>query len=480
MNEHRPHANGEAPSLARRLRALVGHVSDAPLPRPRTPRLELVRRSWIPAFWHTRIAVRAGMSLDDFLRSRLARYLAGLAVPSSRLPLSVSIDDGQVSVKPAEAPERAPAPPRASERDGWLAPLVAIEGPSIAQEVTELDVRLAVLEGEVENARHRAEELAHRFAADVASGLVAAPPAVDATAEQMGRPPVRSATPRTVMLTFVAAAIAAETWQVALPLLASAGLDAAAIASELGRRPGDVVSVSLFALGVSASLFALAHAGLGAAAELSAGGTDARRQRWLVAAAGAAGVFTALIATSVAALPRTPAAAAVPLWSHALLLFAVPVATALVLRAARREDRARDEETAAALAWDRERARALAERARRLEELSWAEDEQRSLEQQRDALRRRLREVSARAIQAARLQAGDEQRERAALSRLAQSLVAALELDRYEFVRQAFGRGALDLVSSKRRKSTEARAAIFDSTATAQAPAEVETGRLAS
>jgi hypothetical protein len=142
-----------------------------------------------------------------------------------------------------------------------------------------------------------------------------------------------------------------------------------------------------------------------------------------------------------------------------LLLLAVPLAASLVERAVRREVEARAAELDAALAWDRERARTLGERIRRLEEISWAEDETRALEARRDAARRRLREVNARAIEAARLAAEAERHEREDLARLGQSLVAALELDRYEFVRQASARGAHELLAPPRRKMPEPPAA---------------------
>jgi hypothetical protein len=466
---------GAAAGLATRFRTLVG--ADAPLPKPRSPRVEQLRRSWLGAFWHARIAVRAGMPLDDFLRSRLARYVSTLPVSSGRLPVAITVEDGRIGVQPA--PARAPDPAGA-HGDDWLAPLVAAEGPSVREEATQLELRLTMVDGEIEVARRRADEVAQRFEADVAAGLVAAPATVEATAEQMGRPPIRSAALRNALLAFAAAAIAAETWQIAVPLLAGVGVYPSDLAADAARRPGEVAAVAVFALGVAASLFALAHSGLGAAMSIAAGEPDPARRRWLGAAAGGAAMLATIVALAVAALPRPAAPGAAPGASLALLLLAVPVATTLALRLAHREDAARDQEIAAALAWDRDRALALSERARRLEELEWAEDEQVALERQRDAARRRLRELNLRAVAAARLAAEAAERERAALGRVAQQLVGALELDRYEFVRQAVARGAAELGAPRRRKVPEPPRPVFDATATAQAPAEVETGRLAS
>jgi hypothetical protein len=480
LSERRSHPAAESPggsALAQRVRAFVGG-GGSPKPPRLSRTLEPVGRSALAAAWQARDAVRAGMTLDDFLRSRLARYVAALSVPSASLPLSASIDDGQIVVRPADV-ARAATPPDGGGQ-AWIAPLVAAEGPSVREEATTLEARLATIDEEVEAARRRAEEISRRFSADVAAGLVAAPSEVEATAEQLGRPPVRSTTARTALAGVVTAAAAAETWQIAVPLLAGAGIAPGALEAEMARRPGEVVSVLLFALGVAAALFALARGGLAAAGALARGEGDPPRRRWLAATGTGAAALAALVATAVAALPRAASErGAAGGASLALLLLAVPVGAALLIATVRRWDEARAAEQAAALAWDRERARALGERARRLEELEWADEERQGLERQREAARRRLRELNARAIVVGRVAAEQAERERAALARVAQGLVAALELDRYQFVRQATARGALELVTARRRKPPEPRASTFDAGPSPAAVGEVQTGRLA-
>jgi hypothetical protein len=433
-----------------------------------------VRRSWLGATWQARIAVRAGITLDDFLRSRLGRYVAALPVTPTRLPLEIS-EDGRVSVRAAPPP--APTP---GDDEGWIAPLVQADGPVAREEANGLDVRLALLDGEIEASRRRVDELSRRFGADVASGLVSSPPAVEATAEQLGRPTIRSAAPRLALLSFAAATLAAHTWQIALPFLHGSGLDPAELAAELGRRPGEVVAALVFALGVSAALFGLVHAGLGAGIALACDAPDARRRRFLATGAGGAAALAVLLALAVAALPRPDEFAGAGAPSLALLLVAVPVGAALALRSARRFGEARAVDEADALAWDRERALSLAARARRLEEIELAEDEQRNLERQRDGARRRLRELSARAVEAGAIAREAREAEHAALARLAQGLVGALELDRWEFVRQATARDALELVSPRRRKGADPRPTIFDAPAVPPGAERVEPGRLAS
>jgi hypothetical protein len=463
------HRSARDRTPAERIRRAVAWIAVSRKPRRhRAPRFEPVRRWWLAAFWQARISVRSGVALEDFLRSRLARYLAALPVPRSQLPVAVSVDDGQIVVRPTEpaAPADAPSPYAA---DPWLQPLVALEGPAIRQEVAELEIRLAAIDGELTAARRRKEELSRRLAADIAAGIIAAPSAVEATAEQMGRPPVRSPTPRNALLTFLATTLLATAWQVALPLLRAAGLDAAALRSALEQRPAEVAFVAVFALGVTAGLFALADSALRAALRLFAGEDDARRRRFLAAGAGSATALLLLLAAALAALPS--GSGAMPRWAFVALLLALPVAGALLLPVARAEAARRVAEAAAVLAWDRERARELGERARRLEELDWAAEEELDLKQERDAARARLRDLNARAMEAAHLAEEAAHRERGDLSRVAQGLVAALELDRHEFVRQASARGAADLVTPRRRP--DARKVFETST-------PVESGRLAS
>jgi hypothetical protein len=441
-------------------------------------RVEPIRHAWIGALWNARLAVRAGISLDDYLRARFAHYLGALPVPRSKLPLDVDVDAGQILVR------SIPATPATRPDDGpeaWLAPLVAVEGPAIQQEISHLEVRAALLDGEIDEARRHADDLSRKLAADIAAGIVAGPPEVNATAEQLGRPPIRGAALRSITLGFAAAALAAETWQVVQPLLRTAGVDPANLPAEAQRRPAEVTLLSLFALGVASGLFALAHAAVGAAAELLRGDSDRDRRRWLSAATVASCALAGFIAAAVASLPAAPGGAKVPASAVVLLLVAVPLAATLALRRGERAEGQREEDLAGALAWDRERARALGDRARRLEELAWADDEQRARERERDLAQRRLKEISARAVTAARHAAEAERRERAGLARLAQSLVGALELDRYEFVRQASARGAHELLAARRRSAPEPRPAFDEPTAPVAAPvARVEAGRLAS
>jgi hypothetical protein len=400
------------------------------------------------------------MALDDYLRSRLARYLASLPVARTRLPLAIEVDEGVLAIRPAPEPRDASAPPPA-DSEAWLEPLVTAEGPAVRHDLWALEARLAELDQEIATARNRAEERARRLSMDLASGAVAIPASIEATAEQLGRPPVRSGAREGAILTFATAALAAVTWEVGLPLFHLAGLDSAALRDEALRHPAEVGFIAVFALGVATALFVFTHVALHRALDLFRGEAEPRRRRWLAASAAGAALAALLLAGAMAALREPPADAypAAGMLTWALVFVLVPAATAVLLRVARTEADLRALEREDALAWDRERARALAERGRRLEELDWLEDEVRALERQRDAARLRRRELDARAIEAARRAAAADRNERAALARIAQTLVGALELDRYEFVRQATARGADELLHTPRR-APEARATL--------------------
>ena len=83
------------------------------------------------------------------------------------------------------------------------------------------EAALAALDQRVAAARDRAELLARTLADDLAAGKVPAPAAVDATPEQLGRPPVPAHTPATALRTFVPALVVAEAFFFSGPILAA-------------------------------------------------------------------------------------------------------------------------------------------------------------------------------------------------------------------------------------------------------------------
>jgi hypothetical protein len=404
-------------------------------PAPRPPRAApepRLARSRLQAALDARLAVRAGVELDDFLRHRLARYADRLPVALDALPVSLEIEGGEavVRARPAARPA-ATAPGAAPAGDGWLRALAEREGPGGIRELRDAEAALDVLAAQAQAARERIDATARALADDLASGALAPPVEVEATAEQIGRPPVPPALPIQLARGFALALLLAEAAQVAGPILRAAGVPAGALPEAAQRAPLATGLGIAFAVGAALAVFALLGAAVRHAAELVAE-TPAPRRR---AMHGATALCAALLAAAVVAAAPEPGR-----WSARVLLLVVPLTAVILLRAAARLAAERAEAEGAALAWDRERTRELVERARRAEVLARAEDALDRIEAERAEARRRLRALEVRAIEAHR--AAEESASAIArrLERLAESLAAALELDRYAFLRLAAAR----------------------------------------
>src|SRR5512138_1339776 len=101
----------------RRLRRWLGLPADPPLRRPAARALPPIRRSWVAAVLQARSAVLARLSLDEYLRARLARYLLELPVPRSRLPLQIEVAGGEILSRRGTAP--SPDATGAQAADAW-------------------------------------------------------------------------------------------------------------------------------------------------------------------------------------------------------------------------------------------------------------------------------------------------------------------------------------------------------------------------
>jgi hypothetical protein len=426
----------DAPSLGKvvrgALRVLRGSSVEAlpPLPARKRAAIEPLRRSGLGSLWHARAAVRAGVRLDDFLRFRLARYASHLAVPPSALPVEVDVGGGEPVVRARPAPRPAPSygPARATDESRWLRHLVELEGPVAARELDDAEAAVDALDARALKQRARIDEIARALADDVAAGTIVPPPRVDGTPEQMGRPPVPSAAPVASLRGFTAALLVAETWQLSGPVLAAGGIDPSVLGIAAQSDPLGVALGLVFALGAAAAIFVLAHVAVSRAVDVFAETPVERRRRYL----GATSAGAALVAGAVAGTALVPGR-----WPIVVLLVAVALSAAFLFRLANHLQGARAGAVQAALTWDRERFVELSERARRVQVLEWATDELRQIEADRLAARRRLRAFQRRAIESERHAAEAHAAEARQLERLADSLVTALELDRYLFIRLA-------------------------------------------
>lgn len=403
----------------------------------RTPSLP---RSRVGVGLEARLAVRSGVRLEDFLRYRLARYAARLPVPLETLPVVVDVEGGEpvVRARPQPSPALGPSPggSRGAE-PRWVRTLVEREGAGALRELRDAEAALDALAARSAAARERIEAATRALAEDLAQGTITAPVEIEATAEQLGRPPVP---PPFAILALRAGALAlllAETWRLARPVLAAAGLSVDDLPAALHRAPLAAGLSLAFAGGAAVAVLALLGVAVRRALELAEGASAGRRGALVALGAAGSGGLAAAIAASGAAPGR---------WTEAVLLLVVPLAAVACLREASRRDAARDAAEAAALEWDRARTRDMVERGRRAGVVVEAEAALARVEAEREEVRRRLRALERRAVEA------DEATERAAraeaqrLERLSEALAGALELDRYAYLRRATAgaRGAVE------------------------------------
>lgn len=398
--------------------------------RPGGPEPRLAR-SRMEAALDARSAVRAGVRLDDFLRHRLARYAARLPVPLESLPVAIDVEGGEATVKPRVVPRpagtRAPPPPPAPLAQA----LVEREGPYATREIRDAEAALDGLDARVASAREHIAKLSRDLADAFAAGVLVARPDIEATAEQLGRPPVPSPAFASAIRGFVVALLGAEAWRFSAPVLRGAGISPDGLAAALRAQPLPAGLGLVFAVGAAAAAFAFAGLAVARAADAVALANAPRKRALLVATS----VAAALAAGAIAAAAHAP-----DLWADVVLLVTVPFAAALAWREAGRLAQARAAALEAALGWDRERAKEAFERGRRFEVLERATAELRAAESERDAARRRLQALQRRAVDADRRAMFAARAEARRLERLAEGLAGALELDRYLFIRIAADR----------------------------------------
>ncbi|BDG05376.1 hypothetical protein [Anaeromyxobacter oryzae] len=398
--------------------------------RVRPPPETKFTRSATGAAIDARRAVRAGVRLEDFLRHRLARYATRLPVPLEALPVRIDVENGEpvVLARPsrAQAATHGAAPRPAAER--WIRALEAREGPAAVRAVRELEAALEGLDRRAAVAQERIAVVDRGISDDLASGALAAAPAVDATAEQLGRPPVPTAAPVHVLRGFALALLGAEAWRLADPILALSGLRTADLGQAAEHAPAAAALGLVFALGAAAAVFTFLGAAVSRLHALADDPAAPRRRALLLAVASGASGLAAAIAISGGAPSRAGAQ---------VLLLVVPLAAVLMVRHAARLEADRAVALAAALLWDRARAAEAVARAQRAEALARAQGELARIEADRTVVRRRLRALEERAVAAVHAAEEEAQLETRRLDRLAEALAAALELDRYAFLKLA-------------------------------------------
>jgi hypothetical protein len=393
------------------------------------PRLGVVRRSRLGAWWEARSAVGAGVCLGEFLRWRLARYLGRLPVAAAELRAALTMEDGLQE-------DAAPSLLAACLAEVGADRLRVRTDSEVAlakQDVASAEAELARIQARLEAQATLVENCEHDLEAAVADGSAAIRAAEWATPEQLGRPPV----PRPWALAFccvlAASLMVAEVLLLTGPFLRMSGLEPE-LARELVARPLEAAPCLLLALGAAAALLVLARFVLREGSELLATG-ERRRSGWAVGAivaVGAAAVWTLSSASSAR--------------SFTVLGLLMPFAAIWLLEYAERLVAARVPLVEKARAWDQEFRIAMAERIRHEELVERACEERDRLAREREAIQAELALAIRRALEAERGYAATSSAERSRLSRLANSLNAALERDRYAFIYEAARSGARELL----------------------------------
>src|SRR6266508_2197042 len=135
-----------------------------------------VPRSTLLAALDARLAVRAGVRLDDFLRHRLARYATRLPIPLEGLPVTFDVEGGEALVRPRARPRSHGPRPEAPVARA----LVEREGPFAAREIRDAEAALDDLDARAAAARARADAVELELSAALATGQLVGRPVVEA------------------------------------------------------------------------------------------------------------------------------------------------------------------------------------------------------------------------------------------------------------------------------------------------------------
>ncbi len=374
-------------------------------------------RNWIEAEVSARLAVRSGVRAEDFLRSRVARYAATLPVPLEELGIDVRMENGEPMIR-IRSSRAFTAGPAAGAADP------APDSP----EMLEARAQLASHTERVASARARLDALAHAVAEDLASGkLPATPGQIDASLEQCGRPPVPHPAPPVLLRSLSLALLAAAAYRMAGPALAVAGLSADDLAGAFAHDRLSTVAGLMFGVGAAVAVYTFLDVAVERWHDILRTASAAHRPMVL----GVAGASAILLSGAVALAAIRPGLMAGP-----LLLVCVPLAAVLLLRKAGQLEAEHGQASAAALEWDRSRARDAGERARRGEGVASAEAVLAAALRDHAVSEHRLRALENGKAELTRqeaLVAGERARR---MERMAESLAAGLELDRYAFIRR--------------------------------------------
>lgn len=214
--------------------------------------------SKIRASYHARNAVLDGMPLDKFLLWRLRIYQAQYRRSPYPLPSDVVIEQGAVIeiVNAAYDPYWQQSRDDPTGEDAGVPFLTELEREELARKLEELEEEVARNQHRRQEASDQMEALAQELDEAIREGAVLSP----TTQRRGGRRP-RLPVPWMPVLgyTAIASMTLFEGYQLALPYLDAIGVDTTHLAREWVRSPMGIVSGAGFALASSVGLFLLWH-----------------------------------------------------------------------------------------------------------------------------------------------------------------------------------------------------------------------------
>jgi hypothetical protein len=315
-------------------------------------------------------------------------------------------------------------------------------GAFAARRLADAEAALAQLRSREAAALARLDAVEKELADAMASGAVVARPAIEATAEQLGRPPVDAAWPILALRSLSGALLAAEVWRFSGSTLARLAVEPDALELALRSAPGAVWLALLSAAGAALAAFTFAWLALAHSAQAVKDAPTVQRGRLLLAWSTGA----ALLVPSVALAATAPDPVA-----GVVLAVALPFAGAALWRGSDALALRRSATAGAALVWDRERAREELERGRHLEAHARAAAELREAEVLRAGAETRVSALHREASAEQSIAEHSARTSAARLERLCEGLAAALEQDRYLYLRTA---GERALIPSERPART--------------------------
>lgn len=421
-----------------------------PAVKPAAP--PLLTRSWLTSWWNARGAATSGLTLADFLQVRAAHYLRELAARGLRLPIEITLQGRELRLREVTPPAPSAAAV-APQGPAWEAALAREHGPEALEALTDSRAKQEGLPQRIREAEAELGEARRALAEAVAAGRAAALGEGEAAAHL--RPHVPSASWARAAMTGALVFTLAEAWQLAIPFLNFAGVDVTDLASEFRRAPLTVALIALFALPCTAVLVGLAHAALRRLESgLEEDASPLRRRRDL-ALAGTAGAISFGLAVLLgemrhgaseagAALNAASTGAAAEASSSLVLVLVtaiVPYLTAWLWDWSRGQLTERERARLAAHRFDAELAAKRAARARLEDQVRLAQQTLASLREERDGAAVSVRTLGWMGEEAQRNTARTEWAQGEALARAREELRAALEADRFAFLKAA-GRSA--------------------------------------